>query len=75
MTIDTHVARKTGWQCILLAGPGVGIGAFATALLVMGEVEGKVFANENDLDVLMIIRKDNSDSGKFEFWSSPNFFQ
>lgn len=49
--------------------------AFATALLVMGEVEGKAFAKENNLDVLMIIRKDNTDSEEFEFWSSSNFFR
>ena len=49
--------------------------AYATALLVMGEKEGKVFAKENNLDVLMIIRKDDEDSEKFEFWSSSDFFR
>ena len=49
--------------------------AFATALLVMGEVKGKLFAEKNNLDVLMIIRKDNSDTAAFEFWSSPDFFR
>ena len=44
--------------------------AYATALLVMGEKEGKTFAEENNLDVLMIIR--NAD--KFEFWSSFDLF-
>jgi len=34
MTIDTHVARKVSWQCVLLAGPGVLIGSFSTALVV-----------------------------------------
>ena len=49
--------------------------AFATALLVMGEEKGKLFAEKNNLDVLMIIRKDNSDTAAFEFWSSPDFFR
>jgi sodium/hydrogen exchanger 10/11 len=31
MTIDTSVAKRVGFQCIYLAGPGVLIGAFATA--------------------------------------------
>merc|ERR1719162_791825 len=31
MTIDTHVAKRTCGQCLLLAGPGVLIGAFSTA--------------------------------------------
>merc|ERR1719162_2895943 len=33
MTIDTHVAKKTAWQCIFLAGPGVAVGAFFTSLV------------------------------------------
>jgi len=40
--------------------------AYATAILVMGEVKGKTFVEQNNLDVLMIIRKEDS----FEFWSS-----
>lgn len=44
--------------------------AYATAILVMGEKKGKVFAEENNLDVLMIIRNQN----KFEFWSSSKLF-
>jgi len=31
MTMDTHIARRTVGQCLLLAGPGVLIGAFSTA--------------------------------------------
>lgn len=31
MTIDMHVAKKTAWQCLILAGPGVAVGSFATA--------------------------------------------
>ena len=45
--------------------------AYATALLVMGEKKGKVFAKKNNLDVLMIIRK----ADKFDFWSSSNIFR
>jgi len=44
--------------------------AYATALLVMGDEKGKLFAKEKNLDVLMIIRKEN----KFEFWSSSDLF-
>eukprot|EP00429_Kryptoperidinium_foliaceum_P053640 CAMPEP_0176094428 /NCGR_PEP_ID=MMETSP0120_2-20121206/47319_1 /TAXON_ID=160619 /ORGANISM="Kryptoperidinium foliaceum, Strain CCMP 1326" /LENGTH=888 /DNA_ID=CAMNT_0017428371 /DNA_START=190 /DNA_END=2856 /DNA_ORIENTATION=- len=29
--IDTHIAKRTSGQCLLLAGPGVVIGSFATA--------------------------------------------
>ncbi len=53
--------------------------AYATALLVMGEKKGKLFAEENSLDVLMIIRSPNieSENGseKFEFWSSSKLFK
>lgn len=49
--------------------------AFATALLVMGENKGKLFAEENNLDVLMIIRNSNNDTDKFEFWNSSKFFR
>jgi len=34
MSIDTHMARKTIGQCLILAGPGVVIGAVATAAVV-----------------------------------------
>jgi len=34
MTIDTHIAKRTIGQCLILAGPGVVIGSFATAGLV-----------------------------------------
>jgi NhaP-type Na+/H+ or K+/H+ antiporter len=34
MNIDTFVARRTAGQCLLLAGPGVVIGAFATGALL-----------------------------------------
>merc|ERR1719229_196154 len=34
MTIDTHVAKRTGGQCLILAGPGVVIGSMATALVL-----------------------------------------
>eukprot|EP00746_Dinoflagellata_sp_MGD_P156318 gnl/MRDRNA2_/MRDRNA2_85766_c1_seq1.p1 gnl/MRDRNA2_/MRDRNA2_85766_c1~~gnl/MRDRNA2_/MRDRNA2_85766_c1_seq1.p1 ORF type:complete len:1057 (-),score=190.90 gnl/MRDRNA2_/MRDRNA2_85766_c1_seq1:192-3362(-) len=34
MTIDTHVARRCAGQCMLLAGPGVIIGAVSTALVL-----------------------------------------
>jgi len=44
--------------------------AYATALLVMGDEKGKLFAKEKNLDVLMIIRKED----KFEFWSSSDLF-
>lgn len=45
--------------------------AYATALLVMGDKQGKIFAEEQKLDVLMIVRTDD----KFTFWSSSNLFQ
>jgi len=45
--------------------------AYATALLVMGENKGKTFAEENNLDVLMIIRNED----KFDFWSSSDLFR
>ena len=45
--------------------------AYATAVLVMGEELGKSFAEENNFDVLMIIRDDD----KFKFWSSSNLFK
>lgn len=44
--------------------------AYATALLVMGDKKGKLFAKEKNLDVFMIIRKED----KFEFWSSSDLF-
>eukprot|EP00449_Zooxanthella_nutricula_P048481 CAMPEP_0198612090 /NCGR_PEP_ID=MMETSP1462-20131121/157720_1 /TAXON_ID=1333877 /ORGANISM="Brandtodinium nutriculum, Strain RCC3387" /LENGTH=1019 /DNA_ID=CAMNT_0044343893 /DNA_START=1 /DNA_END=3056 /DNA_ORIENTATION=+ len=34
MTIDTHVARRSGLQCLILAGPGVVIGSTATAAVL-----------------------------------------
>merc|ERR1719399_1784676 len=34
MTIDTHVARRCAGQCMILAGPGVIIGAFSTAMVL-----------------------------------------
>ncbi|MEH6454935.1 MAG: FAD:protein FMN transferase, partial [Cocleimonas sp.] len=45
--------------------------AYATALMVMGEKKGKTFAEENNLDVLMIIRNED----KFDFWSSSDMFR
>ena len=45
--------------------------AYATALLVMGDKKGKIFAQENNLDVLMIIRNED----KFIFWNSSNIFR
>ncbi|MCL4108366.1 UNVERIFIED_CONTAM: hypothetical protein GTU68_065394 [Idotea baltica] len=45
--------------------------AYATAILVMGEKLGKIFAEKNNLDVLMIIREND----KFKFWSSSNLFK
>lgn len=48
--------------------------AYATALLVMGNVKGKDFVKDNNLDVLMIIRDAKQNSDKFEFWSSSGFF-
>mmetsp|Transcript_100671 Transcript_100671/g.305501 ORF Transcript_100671/g.305501 Transcript_100671/m.305501 type:complete len:891 (-) Transcript_100671:47-2719(-) len=36
MTIDTHVARRCAHQCLLLAGPGVVIGALLAALVMYG---------------------------------------
>mmetsp|Transcript_93148 Transcript_93148/g.290399 ORF Transcript_93148/g.290399 Transcript_93148/m.290399 type:complete len:199 (+) Transcript_93148:81-677(+) len=36
MTIDTHIAKRTVGQCLILAGPGVVMGSFATAALVYG---------------------------------------
>lgn len=34
MTIDTHLAKRCAAQCLLLAGPGVIMGSFATAYVV-----------------------------------------
>jgi sodium/hydrogen exchanger 10/11 len=34
MTIDTYVAKRRCWQCLLLAGPGVAIGSVLTALVI-----------------------------------------
>ena len=39
---------------------------YATAILVLGETAGKVFAKEQNLDVFMVIRKND----KYEFWSN-----
>jgi len=36
MAIDTHVAKKTAFQCLILAGPGVVMGSFATAAVLYG---------------------------------------
>lgn len=49
--------------------------AYATAILVMGEKKGKTFAEENNLDVLMIIRSSDEGKDTFEFWSSSDFFR
>lgn len=45
--------------------------AYATAILVLGEIEGKIFVEENKLDVLMVIRNED----KFDFWSSSALFK
>eukprot|EP00441_Pelagodinium_beii_P018078 CAMPEP_0197658826 /NCGR_PEP_ID=MMETSP1338-20131121/45465_1 /TAXON_ID=43686 ORGANISM="Pelagodinium beii, Strain RCC1491" /NCGR_SAMPLE_ID=MMETSP1338 /ASSEMBLY_ACC=CAM_ASM_000754 /LENGTH=987 /DNA_ID=CAMNT_0043235485 /DNA_START=82 /DNA_END=3045 /DNA_ORIENTATION=- len=34
MSIDTHVAKRCAWQCLLLAGPGVILGAGSTGLFL-----------------------------------------
>ena len=33
MHLDWHVAKRSAWQCFLLAFPGVVLGAFLTALV------------------------------------------
>lgn len=45
--------------------------AYATALMVMGDQKGKIFTEENNLDVLMIIRNED----RFDFWSSSDLFR
>jgi len=39
MTIDTSVAKRVGLQCLYLAGPGVLIGGFSTALFLFGYIQ------------------------------------
>jgi len=41
MTIDTSIARRVSRQCLYLAGPGVGFGAFATAGFLYAYFSGK----------------------------------
>ncbi len=43
---------------------------YATAILVLGEIEGKRFIKENNIDALMVIRKND----KYKFWSNSELF-
>ena len=44
---------------------------YATAILVMGEEHGKIFAKDHDLKVVMMIREAN----KYSYWSNTELFK